>query len=120
MWSLYVRTIVDMTTPHADQTTIAKRVGTTQGTISRWLGGRYLPDKAAIVAQFAQKYDRNVLEAFVAAGFIDAETAGRGLPPESAWLIASLSAAPFTVPDAMAAHPDQGDIAGEQERHHET
>lgn len=91
LWSLYVRRVIDEATPGADQTTVAKRAGTTQATISRWLTGRYLPDKAAPVAAFAQAYNRNVLEAFVAAGMLEEETAGRGLPSSSHRFLRSLS-----------------------------
>lgn len=108
IWADYVRAVVAMTTPGADQTTIAKKAGTTQGTISRWMGGRYLPDKAAPVAAFAQAYGRNVLEAFVAAGMLDEETAGRGLPASSVWFLRSLSDPGDGLPAVADTSPIEG------------
>ncbi|WP_374457753.1 helix-turn-helix domain-containing protein [Nocardioides sp.] len=120
IWAHYVRTVAESEEPGSDQAAIAARVGVSQGTVSRWLGGRYLPDKAAVVAAFAKAYGHNVLEAFVAAGMLTELEAGRGLPATSRRFLQQLSEGTSTVYDAMAAHPDQGDIAGEQDRHHET
>lgn len=91
-----------------------------QGTFNRWKTGTSVPNKPADVALFATETGRNVLEAFVAAGMLTELQAGRGLPAESRRFLASLSEDSSTVDIAMAAHPDQGDIAGEQDRRHET
>lgn len=91
-----------------------------QGTFNRWKTGASVPNKAADVARFATDCGRNVLEAFVAAGMLDEMQAGRGLPAESRRFLASLSEGGSSVAGAMAAHPDQGDIAGEQDRRHDT
>jgi transcriptional regulator with XRE-family HTH domain len=54
------------------QTAIAERTGLSQGGISGW---RTKAPKPETVAAFARGYDRPVLEAFVAAGFLTAEEA---------------------------------------------
>lgn len=60
-------------------------------TITKWFTGQHKPTNAAHVALFALAYDRNPLEAFVAAGLLDAEDAAKGLTEESVILLASLS-----------------------------
>lgn len=75
MWMEYVEAVTD----GATQTAIALHTGITQSTISRWLRGDKVPTEAAQAAKFAQKYQRNPLEAFVAAGMLTIEEAGRGL-----------------------------------------
>ena len=80
LWAAYVAVVVPSGERQEDT---GKRVGQTQATISRWLNGKAAPDEAAAVAAFAKAYNRNVLEAFVAAGFITEAEAGRGLPAES-------------------------------------
>lgn len=80
LWAAYVAAVVPSGERQED---IGKRVGQTQATISRWLSGKTAPDEAAAVAAFAKAYKRNVLEAFVAAGFLDEAEAGSGLPDES-------------------------------------
>ena len=61
-----------------NQVAIEARTSIDQGTVSRWLRGKTSPSPAQ-AAKFAQSYEGNVLEAFVAAGFLTAEEAG--IPP---------------------------------------
>lgn len=73
-WTTYVRRVVGTDT----QTQVAARTGINQTTISRWLNpdtseGRRLSSQA--VATFARGYGRDVLEAFVVAGFLEPEEA---------------------------------------------
>lgn len=85
-WQKYVATI----TGDATQTAIAERTEIAQTTIGRWLNGTKAPTEAAKVAAFAQSYDRNPLEAFVAAGMLTVDQAGRGLEAHSVKLLESL------------------------------
>lgn len=50
-----------------------------QGTFNRWKNGKVVPNNAAVVAEFARECGRNPLEAFVAAGMLSLDEAGRGL-----------------------------------------
>jgi hypothetical protein len=77
MWADYVRAV----TRGARQQVIADRLSESvhQATVSRWLRGDKVPISAAVVAHFARTYERNPLEAFVAAGMLTVEEAGRGL-----------------------------------------
>lgn len=61
-----------------------------QGTFNRWKNGKAVPDKAAVVAEFARQVGRNPLEAFVAAGMLDLDEAGRGLSAEDREFLADL------------------------------
>lgn len=79
IWAAYVRAV----TSGEKQEVTAEKIGQSQGNISKWKTGKVVPDEAAVVAQFAQAYGRNVLEAFVAAGFLGESDAGRGLPAAS-------------------------------------
>lgn len=63
-WARYVKYVIGSD----DQTTAGARVGVSQTTIGRWLKGK-VPD-AGHVAALAEEYDRDVLEAFVAAGLL--------------------------------------------------
>jgi transcriptional regulator with XRE-family HTH domain len=56
-------------------TEIAKATGINQSSVYRWLREDAIPTTAH-AARFAQTYGRNVLEAFVAAGFLTREEAG--------------------------------------------
>ena len=86
-WIRYVHAVIgDDTQTKAGETT---HLG--QTTIGRWLNGTKAPTEAAKVAAFAQGYDRNVLEAFAAAGMLSEEDAGRGLPASSVMFLRSLS-----------------------------
>jgi len=58
-----------------DQKAIAAKAGIDQSTVSRWKSSKS-PGKAENVAAFARAYERPVVEAFVAAGFITGEEAG--------------------------------------------
>lgn len=89
LWSLYLLHIADGGT----QVEIGKAVGTTQVTISRWLTKGLVPTSAPMVAAVARAYGRNPLEAFVAAGMLEEDEAGRGLTDESRHLLAGLRAA---------------------------
>lgn len=77
-WAEYVRRLIGQDT----QMAVSMRTRIDQTTISRWLRGVTTPKNAADVAHFAQCYKANVLEAFVAAGFLSAEEAG--VPPTPA------------------------------------
>ena len=73
-WPEYVRGL----SRGDNQVAIEARTSIDQGTVSRWLRGKTTPSPAQ-AAKFAQSYEGNVLEAFVAAGFLTAEEAG--IPP---------------------------------------
>lgn len=75
-WSEYVKHLVNGDT----QVAVSQKTGIDQTTISRWLRGVTTPDSPGTVAHFAQCYGANVLESFVAAGFLTREEAG--MPPE--------------------------------------
>ena len=81
------------------QLAIAERAGVNQGTISKWVRGVETPKSPAVVAHFAQAMDGNVLEGFVAAGFLSPEDAG--MPPAPAVSFAELvDADPDLSPEA--------------------
>jgi transcriptional regulator with XRE-family HTH domain len=63
-WARYVKYVIG----DDDQTTAAARVGVSQPTVGRWLKGM-VPDHHHVAA-LAEEYDRDVLEAFVAAGLL--------------------------------------------------
>lgn len=115
LWQAYVVRIVGDDT----QTRASERTKIGQPTIGRWINGQNIPTEAAKVAAFAQGYERNVLEAFVAAGMLTEEQAGKALPALSVMLLRSLSDPSPSVEPAIAAHED-GSIAGEQESTNET
>lgn len=73
-WSRYVR----RTSDNASGSEIEKSTGIGQSTVSRWFTNGTLPTPAH-AAKFAQAYEANVLEAFVAAGFLTEDEAG--MPP---------------------------------------
>lgn len=73
-WPEYVRRL----SRGDNQVAIEARTSVDQGTVSRWLRGKTTPSPGQ-AAKFAQSYGGNVLEAFVAAGFLTAEEAG--VPP---------------------------------------
>lgn len=78
-WWEYVQRV----SGHALQTEIADRVEINQGTVSRWKSGESV--RPISVAAFARAYDRPVLEAFVAAGFLttaDISAQPRTLEPD--------------------------------------
>lgn len=74
-WSRYVR----RTSGNASGSEIEKKTGIGQSTVSRWFSGT-VPTPAH-AAKFAQSYGGNVLEAFVAAGFLTPDEAG--VPPRA-------------------------------------
>jgi transcriptional regulator with XRE-family HTH domain len=76
-WARYVR----RTSDGATGSEIEQRTGIAQSTVSRWFTGGRMP-MPAHAAKFAQSYGGNVLEAFVAAGFLTEEEAGVPPPPE--------------------------------------
>lgn len=80
LWPAYLRAIAPR---GARQIDIAEATGQKQATISRWLGDVVAPDEAAVVAGVAKAFGHPVLEAFVAAGFITEDEAGRGLTKRS-------------------------------------
>ena len=67
-------TYVTHTTGGASQTDIAKKVGISGSSITRWRDSAPKPEN---VASFARAYSRPVLEAFVAAGFLSPEDANQ-------------------------------------------
>jgi transcriptional regulator with XRE-family HTH domain len=73
-WSRYVK----RTSRNASGSEIEAVTGIGQSTVSRWLVSATLPSPAH-AAKFAHSYGGNVLEAFVAAGFLTEEEAG--IPP---------------------------------------
>ncbi len=135
IWSTYVRRL--LRDSYQSEAAFVKELSVPQGTFNRWKNGLYTPTKAADVAQFATECGRNVLEAFVAAGMLTLDEAGKGLPAKSRQFLADLggdeggsvaslprrggppsaplSEAPSTVSDAIAAHDEDVSIAGEQE-----
>lgn len=72
-WARYVRRI----SGDAGGSQIEQKTGIGQSNVSRWFTGT--TPTPAHAAKFAQSYDGNVLEAFVAAGFLTREEAG--MPP---------------------------------------
>jgi transcriptional regulator with XRE-family HTH domain len=76
-WSRYVRRISGA----SSGSEIAARTRVGQSTVSRWLNDSTSPSTAQ-AAKFAQTYGANVLEAFVAAGFLTEEEAGMPPRPE--------------------------------------
>ena len=83
-WSEFVARLIAGET----QVTVSQKTGIDQTTISRWLRGANRPKDPATVAHFAQVYAANVLEAFVAAGFLSPEEAG--MPPTPAFDFAAM------------------------------
>lgn len=73
-WSEYVESAAGTT----NQSEISRRTGVSQASVSRWFDGS--TPSPAHAALFAQTYDRNVLEAFVAAGFLTQAEAGTRPP----------------------------------------
>lgn len=74
-WPEYVRTVA-AETQHAQ---IARDIGVTQPTVTRWFTQSARPDPKTAAA-FAKAFSRPVLEAFIAAGFLSPEEA-RQQPP---------------------------------------
>ncbi len=87
LWALYVATLGEGKT----QRQVGEMTGVDQATVGRWLRGEKIPTEAGVVAKLAQGFGRNPLEAFVAAGFLSVDDAGRGLERDSRRLLASLS-----------------------------
>lgn len=139
-WPKYVREL----TGDEPQDSVGRKVGLNGSTINRWRNGSR-PGNPAEVAALAVAYDGNVLEAFVAAGYLTAEQAG--VPPKARpdWSAVSnrelleqvaarldppvtgggrtrrgrsLSASTGRTSGAMAAHEDAS-ITGEQEARNE-
>lgn len=75
MWSAYVCAVIG----DEAQQEVADAVGVSQATISRWKAGETVPTSHAAVASLALHYGRNPIEAMVAAGMLDVETAGPAL-----------------------------------------
>jgi hypothetical protein len=75
-WPAYVRAL----TGDEPQDSVGKKVGLNGSTINRWRNGSR-PGNPAEVAALAVAYGGNVLEAFVAAGYLTAEQAG--VPPKA-------------------------------------
>jgi hypothetical protein len=139
-WSTYLREL----TRGEPQDAVGRKAGVNGSTVYRWRHGSR-PGRPAEVAALAVAYGGNVLEAFVAAGYLTPEQAG--MPPQSppdwttvsneelleqvaarldpdAWHKArgragtSMSAPGDRSSLAMAAHDDVS-IAGEQETRNE-
>lgn len=77
------------------QTAIAIRTDVAQPTVSRWLRGTHRPTEAGVLARVAVAYERNPLEAFVAAEVLPIELAHDALDADSLELLADLG---FTTP----------------------
>lgn len=139
-WSTYVRAL----TRDEPQDRVGRKAGVNGSTVHRWRNGSR-PGRPAEVAALAVAYGGNVLEAFVAAGYLTPEQAG--VPPKAApdWTAVSdeellaevaarmdhgtartprraagtgVSAPGGTSAVPMAAHEDVS-IAGEQEARNE-
>src|SRR5687767_2579856 len=93
-WPEYVRRL----SRGDNQVAIEARTSIDQGTVSRWLNGKTTPSPGQ-AAKFAQSYDGNVLEAFVAAGFLTAEEAGSP-PAAPQGFVAMIDADPDLSPEA--------------------
>lgn len=102
LWIAYVAAVVGDDT----QTEAGRKTKLGQTTIGRWLNGAKQPTEAAKVAAFATGYERNVLEAFVAAGMLTEEQAGKGLPAGSRMFLRSLS----DPADELAPVADRSDL----------
>lgn len=113
MWSAYVRRLLALS--EQTETAFVRDLSVPQGSFNRWKNGKSVPDKAGDVAQFATECKRNVLEAFVAAGMLTIDDAGKGLPAKSRAFLWSLSEETATVGDSVAAHDEDVSIDGEQE-----
>ena len=72
------------------QQEVGAKAGVDQATVGRWLRGVKAPTEAANVAAVAQAFDRNPLEAFVAAGFLTVDEAGRGLEDDSRQMLSEM------------------------------
>jgi transcriptional regulator with XRE-family HTH domain len=100
-WPEYVRRV----SRGDNQVAIEARTSIDQGTVSRWLRGKTTPSPGQ-AAKFAQSYDGNVLEAFVAAGFLTADEAG--IPPAAPQgFAAMIDADPDLSPEAKIHIKDQ-------------
>jgi transcriptional regulator with XRE-family HTH domain len=103
-WPEYVRRL----SRGDNQVAIEARTSIDQGTVSRWLRSKTTPSPAQ-AAKFAQGYDGNVLEAFVAAGFLTAEQAG--VPPAAPQgFAAMIDADPDLSPEAKTHIKNQYDL----------
>lgn len=69
-WDEYVRAVSEPDSGRA----VAARIGQSESTISRWKNGTVVPEPRQAV-QFARAYERNPLEALIAAGYLTAEEA---------------------------------------------
>lgn len=83
-WWSYVKSVARDDT----NATIAKKVGVSAPSVSRWQGKNSADPATA--AAFARAYDRPVLEAFIAAGFLTSNEAGE--QPTAPLSLASLTA----------------------------
>ena len=75
-WSRYVHAL----TRGEPQDAVGRKAGVNGSTVHRWRNGSR-PGRPAEVAALAVAYGGNVLEAFVAAGYLTAEQAG--VPPKA-------------------------------------
>lgn len=107
-WSLYVQQLLDESGKRESE--FIRDLSVQQGTFNRWRTGRSVPDKAALVAEFARELDRNPLEAFVAAGMLSMEEAGRSLTAQERRFLSSLSPQ-----EALAAHESEDKIREQYE-----
>ena len=78
LWSMYVLRLL-LTSDAATEAEFLEPLTVQQGTFNRWKNGKSVPTSAAAVAEFARELGRNPLEAFVAAGMLELDEAGRGL-----------------------------------------
>lgn len=102
LWAIYVQAVAPREGRREKegrrQAEVGKRAGVSQSTISRWRSGEVArPQDPGTVAAFAKAYDRNVLEAFVAADMLEEADAGRGLSAASRRFLALLREVPTDV-----------------------
>lgn len=65
-WAAYVSAAIEASGLSKAET--ARQIGTDAGTIFRWLSGKHAPERADVVARFAQATGVDLDEALVAAG----------------------------------------------------
>jgi hypothetical protein len=75
-WAEYVRAVTGADSGRA----VAQMIGQSESAISRWKNGTVVPEPRQAVA-FARAYERNPLEALIAAGYLSDEEAAQPLDP---------------------------------------
>lgn len=75
-WAEYVRAVIGDESGRA----VAQLIGQSESAISRWKTGAVVPEPRQAVA-FARAFERNPIEALIAAGYLTAEEAGQSIDP---------------------------------------